>query len=383
MKWLCAVACCAFCAWATPLVAQDAVVAQAKASFKAGAAAYEMGDYLAAIQALEAAYGLTPLPAIAFSLAQAERRQYLIGRDPGHLTRAIELYRRYLREVGSGGRRADALEALGQLEPLAVASRGEASPPPVKSAEPVTPAPEVAQTRLMVSCDAPGAQISLDGASKVAAPLIAQVAPGTHKLEVEAPGFFPYTREVEAIAGALVPIDVALREQPATLDVSADPEASLQLDGSFVANVGRRRKLSLASGAHVLTFTRGGHRSQSVDLRLAPGQTTEYSAQLAPTAQRTASLVLFGVGAASLLGGAVFGALALDHEGDAKALLERRMHENLSVFDRDEYADRRSDRDRLRVVAVASFIGAAACLLTGLVLYLVDPPEAPPERTGG
>ena len=58
---------------------------RAKDSFKAGATAYAAGDYLAAIQALDAAYQLTPLPAIAFSLGQAERRQYFVDHSRDHL----------------------------------------------------------------------------------------------------------------------------------------------------------------------------------------------------------------------------------------------------------------------------------------------------------
>src|SRR4051794_3084418 len=84
---------------------------RAKASFQAGATAYAAGEYLAAIQALESAYALTPLPAIAFSLAQAERRQYFVAHEPPYLLRALELYRRYLDQVPTGGRRAAALHA--------------------------------------------------------------------------------------------------------------------------------------------------------------------------------------------------------------------------------------------------------------------------------
>src|SRR5262245_22479582 len=92
---------------------------RAKASFQAGATAYAVGEYLAAIQALEAAYAITPSPAIAFSLAQAERRQYFVGHERPHLDRAIALFRQYVDQVPSAGRRADALDALSQLEPLA------------------------------------------------------------------------------------------------------------------------------------------------------------------------------------------------------------------------------------------------------------------------
>src|SRR5882762_3849684 len=104
-------------AWAEP--ASD--LERAKESFKAGATAYAAGDYLAAIQALDAAYQLTPLPAIAFSLGQAERRQYFVDHAPEHLSRAVSLFRRYIELAPGGSRRADALDALSQLEPLAAA----------------------------------------------------------------------------------------------------------------------------------------------------------------------------------------------------------------------------------------------------------------------
>ena len=91
---------------------------RAKASFKAGANAYAAGDYLAAIQALEDAYEISPLPAIAFSLAQAERKQYFVDEQRGHLERALQLFRRYLAEETRGARREDARVAITQLEPL-------------------------------------------------------------------------------------------------------------------------------------------------------------------------------------------------------------------------------------------------------------------------
>jgi len=68
-------------AFSTPAWAQIDAVERAKASFKAGAAAYAAGEYLAAIQALDAAYSQTPIPAIAFSLAQAERKQYFVAHE--------------------------------------------------------------------------------------------------------------------------------------------------------------------------------------------------------------------------------------------------------------------------------------------------------------
>ena len=101
---------------------------RAKDSFKAGATAYAAGDYLAAIQALDAAYQLTPLPAIAFSLAQAHRRQYFVDHAREHLDRSIALFRQYIEVAPGGSRRADALDALSQLEPLAASQPRSAGP---------------------------------------------------------------------------------------------------------------------------------------------------------------------------------------------------------------------------------------------------------------
>jgi tetratricopeptide (TPR) repeat protein len=154
---------CALALWVQLAAAEEPAtrdLAQSKSFFKAGAAAYEMGDYAAAIQALDAAYALTPLPGVAFSLAQAERRQYFVSHERSHLERAIELYRTYLRAVETGGRRADATDALGQLEPLAALS-APADAAPGES-------PEARErTRLLISCSVPSAQVSLDEAAPV------------------------------------------------------------------------------------------------------------------------------------------------------------------------------------------------------------------------
>ena len=94
---------------ATPSFAQQPPdLERAKASFKAGANAYAAGDYLADIHALEDAYEISPLPAIAFSLAQAERKQYFRDEKRAHLERALSLFERYLEQDTRGARREDA-----------------------------------------------------------------------------------------------------------------------------------------------------------------------------------------------------------------------------------------------------------------------------------
>ena len=113
LGFVAALACAVPLLLARPGLAQSAAdTERAKASFKAGANAYAAGDYLAAIQALETAYELSPLPAIAFSLAQAERKQYFVKQDREHLERALLLFRRYVEQAPRGPRREDALSAI-------------------------------------------------------------------------------------------------------------------------------------------------------------------------------------------------------------------------------------------------------------------------------
>jgi hypothetical protein len=358
------------------VLADDADVTQSKAYFKAGAAAYEMGDYLAAIQALQAAYKLTPLPAIAFSLAQASRRQYFVSHDPEHLRAAIELFRTYLRQGTSKGRRADAADALGQLEPLAAANASVAG----NAADAGFARPE--RTRLLISGSTPRATVSLDGNAAAAAPLIAQVAPGTHQLRVVADGFFPYERSVQAVAGELVPVEVTLRERPATVVVRATPGANLYVDGSFVQYVETGKRLTLPSGSHAFTFTKNGYRVQAVSTQLEPGATRSIDANLHQTPQRTAAIVLLAVSGATLGAGALLTGLAIDRENAASKILEHRSMRNITSSEFSAYRDAVSERGRLRALAIGSFVGSAAALVTGLFLYAVDQPD-PREQPMG
>src|SRR5262245_32080015 len=96
---------------------EKTTVEEARVYFDAGRQAYEKGDYLTAIRSFEHAYERLPRPEIAFSLAQSHRKQFIVDGDTAKLRRAVELYRRYLDEVPQGGRREDAVQNLGELQP--------------------------------------------------------------------------------------------------------------------------------------------------------------------------------------------------------------------------------------------------------------------------
>ena len=361
---------------ALPCAAQPS---PAKAYFDAGAAAYAVGDYLAAAQALEAAFRIEPLPAIAFSLAQAERRQYFVSQDLVHLGRALELYRRYLDEVPTGGRRADVTDALAQLEPIALA-RGLA-----QDGTEQADAGRVAATRVMVRSAEPGARIAVDGAAPVASPLIVETTPGVHQVRVEAPGFWPVEREVTAIAGELIPLDVSLRERSALLKIQHSDELDVYVDGRRVAPA-VAGTLPLSAGTHVLAFARHGHRVQRMQLTLERGAERKVSPQLRWTAQRVAAITLFAVGAASAVTGLVLTGLALDHQGDARDVETERQMAAITRAQQHAYEEAIQSRNRYRALAVGSLAIAAGTLLTGLLLYQfdgVDPKEVAPGPNAG
>jgi hypothetical protein len=344
-------------------------VTQSKAYFKAGAAAYEMGDFLAAIQAVDAAYRLTPLPAIGFSLAQAERRQYFVSHERVHLERAIQLFRDYLQQNASGGRRADAADALGQLEPLAASSASVTGPAGEATASPAE------RTRLLISCETPNATLSLDGAPAAASPLIAQVKPGPHHVLAAADGFFPSERTVNAIPGELLPIELTLREKPAVVLAASTPDADLHVDGAFIANVGATKRLELTGGTHLFSFSRNGYEVEAIELRLQPGATHELAADLNQTGQRSTAIALFIASGASLAAGLVLGGFAIARENDAKAVLQQREMGNISSDQREAYESAWQERDVFRIASIVSLTTSAAALIAGVLLYVLDTPD--------
>lgn len=341
-------------------------VARAKESFRVGAAAYAAGEYLAAIAALDSAYSLAPLPAIAFSLAQAERRQYFVDRRPEHLTRSVALFRRYLEQVPTGGRRADAIEALAQLEPLLAAPAARAAAPAAARAP---------STRLLVIAETPGARVWIDGEELVGT-FICEVAPGEHKVLVRAPGFHDARRDVVAVAGELIPVSMALAELPGTLEVAAPLASEIYVDGAFASLGGARVLLSVSSGSHRVSALQTGFRIATQEVEVARGGREKLRFELEPTAQRITSHVLLVGGAVALGAGAFLGVLAVQSEDAAQGFLEKGERGNVSNAELVRYWADVQRRDRYRLMAGVNFAASFGLLVTGLFLHELDQPGA-------
>lgn len=350
-----------------PCLAQnESDLERAKASFKAGANAYAAGDYLAAIQGLETAYALTPLPAIAFSLAQAERKQYGIKKEREHLERALTLYRRYLEQEPEGARKNDALLAIAELK----AQLGNLAPSDAPAK------PQARPTRLMIVSDTPGARITLDGGALASSPLIREVLPGRHRAHVEAPGYYDAERDVVALSGELILSELRLAARPTSLYVWAPVGSSIYVDGVYVGEGGELASVPLAAGGHQLIVAQKGRRVVHRDIRMRRGQShTEYIT-LEPTTQRRLSEYLFMGGGLALGAGVVLSAFAVQSENRAENFLALRNQRRVAIPSQlVAYNAQIVQRTRYRTAASIGIASSLGFFITGLFLHELDQPS--------
>jgi hypothetical protein len=353
----------------------DPQIAEARRFFDAGKQAYEAGQYALAATAFEEAFRLAPRPTVAFSMAQAYRRQFFVDRDAAKLKRALDLYKQYIVDVPEGGRRDDAVQYIAELEPMLVRIEDEQRQKglgPVKSIEAAPGA-----TQLMISSRTKGASARIDAAAAHEVPVIREVAPGNHRIRVEAPGYFTDEVDGVAVAGRLVVVEVTLREQPARLSLVAPTGAEVAIDGRPVAELPLARPLEIVAGTHLVTITQRGRYAFTRELRLARGQELTVEASLERTRQRTASWWVLGAAGAAFVAGGVEATFAFVHQGRAQDVLDRRAGRPITQAELDSYNHERDARDR-DVTAAAVLFGSAALVgATGALLYFIDTPSLP------
>lgn len=358
-------------ALASPRVLAQDATEDARTYFNAGAAAYAAGKYPAAIAAFERAYQIAPRPGILFSIAQAYRREYTVTRGRAPLERAVSYYRLYVEKTPEGGRRAEAIEALGELEPalqrMGAAPTGAEEPPAAKR-----------ETQLLVSSQTRGAQVSLDGKPAGAVPFAGAVQPGKHVIRVTAPGYVDDQRELSITEGAVVALDVKLEERRARLALQGPEGAEVTVDGRVVGEL-PLPALELRPGKHFVSVAANGRRPFAREVTLGRGERRTLEAPLETTGQRTAAWVLLGTSTAGLLASGGLAWMSRDAQGDAQELLARRDRAGLQPSEVGEYDDARDARDSYRTGAFVSLGLGLALGATGAILFAFDTPrvEAP------
>lgn len=357
-------------------VAQPNPRAEAEMYYRAGESAYKGGKYLAAAQAFEQAYELLPVPAIAFSTAQAYRLLYVGDRQAAYVKRAVELYRLYIQQVKEGGRVPDATASLAELEPVLerLAAAGQSMAMPVVAA----------RTQLMITSQVAGARAEVGG-SAGPLPLIVDVKPGEYLVKAEADGYFPAELKANAVEGQFLVYEVTPQPRPAILDLRAEDGARVEVDGRPVGEAPLARPVEVPAGRHYVTVTRRGRLPYARELQAGRGETVRVDVALRTTAQRKAvPWVWGGAGLLALAAGGT-GLWALHEQGKALELDERRQATFITSPELEAYRDHRADRD----TAVRWTWGlAGAGVLTavvGTLMYAFDRPVAdgPPPALGG
>jgi len=356
---------------------------QAKALYNMGAQLYSAQKYVAAIQNFEEAYRLAPRPALLFSIAQAERRYYFESRQPDYLRRAVAHYKQYLAQAEQGGRRAEAGQALAELE--LVASKIEpVSPAGATSVVSLAPAPPKPTLSVMAT-QVKGARIWVDGKQADEGLFSDEVNPGKHSIKVSADGYYDEEREV-TMQNAPLAFDISLRERPATLTFATLAGAQISVDGRFVGVAPLPLPIEVSPGVHVVSISRNGHEGFSSEVELERGESRAIQAKPHRTTQRAVSYGLLGVSGVSLVAGGVFSLLALRSQSDANAVLSARDTRSITQDELDKYNKARDRRDNLwRPAAIGSFGAAVGLGLVGGLLYAFDQPTArasePRERS--
>jgi tetratricopeptide (TPR) repeat protein len=150
----------AFGAQAAP---DRATLRQAGQRYKEGKQAYDLGDYLKAIQAFEDAFRLSEDPILLFNVAQSYRKQFGVDSDRARLVKARDLYRTFLREVSDAGLHGQAEGLLAEVEKLLAETEKAATPapvPPLPTAVP-PPAPPPAAPRVDAEATAVSTQATV------------------------------------------------------------------------------------------------------------------------------------------------------------------------------------------------------------------------------
>ncbi|MEI7895156.1 MAG: PEGA domain-containing protein [Myxococcales bacterium] len=354
----------------SPAFGQDTKLEEAKRDFEAGATAFAVGQFAVAAELFARSYDHAPRPGTLFSLAQAERRQYYVDRDPEHLRRAIDALRRYVGGVDQGGRRTEAVDVLTELEPL------------YERVSRTLPAPSARQvTRLMVS-SRPGSVVLVDGKLRSETPFIRDIEPGRHRVQVEVAGCFPESREVEVKEGAFVVLDVTLRERPATLRIGAPGGAEVFVDGVSHGRAPLANSIALPAGDHTVSVVRSGSLAWQKNLRVDAGGDIPIVVELRTSPQRTASWATLGAGGAVLVTAGVFVGIGLVYQGQARDFLGMQSSGPVSSWDIQDYHRAQHARDDWRTAAQYTAIGGAALLGLGGALYFLDRPSPPSSATG-
>jgi len=344
--------------------------AEAEQFFRAGERAFKNNSFQSAAEMFERAYATLPLPAIAFSAAQAYRLQYALDGDPAKLKRAVKLYEAYVSQEPKGKRVGDAAKILAELRPRLeeLERKGKVAEMPTQS--------DATTIMVTTTTDVVGAKMVIDGGKPEALHAMREIAPGRHKVRVTAPGYVPAERSKEVLKGVPNVLEIELKPRPAVVSVSAPEGAQVSINGRPAGVTPLVRPIELPPGKHLVTITRRGHRPWSREIQVKRGQRVDLDPAFARTGQRTLAYGVLGISGALLVGAGVTFGMSVAAASDANDLNQKRESQGLTDPERVFVLDALDRRDA-RLSTTWILLGSSAAVATaGFLLYFMDNPRA-------
>ena len=167
--------------------------AVARKQFERGSTLYQQGRYAEAATAFEAAYQAVPNGVVRYNLGQCYEKL-------GDLSRAIDSYRAYLREVPRAEDRPQVEANITRLEKRLDEQR---------------------RAQVSISSEPTDAEVRVDGAVLGRTPWSDRLEVGPHRLELNLEGHQPLSRELEVRPGEPLQLHFMLTPLPAKEEVRA------------------------------------------------------------------------------------------------------------------------------------------------------------------
>ena len=176
--------------------------------------------------------------------------------------------------------------------------------------------------------------------------ILVNIEPGTHKVHVEAPGYFPVDKQEVVVQGTTNMLEITLDAKPAKVAFHTEAGARISVDGRPVGST--PLTADITAGHHLLTITHRGREPVIRELVVTRGQELTLDAPLVMTKRRRAvpyvAITAGGVGALAIATGV--GALLVDHK--ASSLYQRIQMGNAPTSLGEDYEDKRAGDRVLR-----------------------------------
>jgi hypothetical protein len=363
--------------------------------FHAGEKAYKAQNFDAAAQNFDRAYEAFPAPELAFSAAQAHRKQYRVETNQAvaidHAKKAVALYRVYIGKVSKGGRVGDAIDNLGEmlreLDRLGVKENATAA---------TAPAPAPRKTMLGVTVvfadqstssamreieeqetDTQRVTTTIDG-KPVTPDELVDVEPGEHVVRAESEGYLPAERKTKVIKDQEDFENLELQPMPARVTISTEAGARIVVDGR-PAGVAPTA-VEMKAGTHVVTISKRGREPVAREITVTRGEQKTIDMALDKTTRRRLVPWVFVASGGLVvltIAGIVPWALYENRAEDLDAKLDAG-NQPKSVA--DEYNDAIAARNTVRTGMWISGGAALAVAGAGLALYYFDTPSTEATR---